>query len=76
MRLDFASISHRLGVDVADYFSAELRSLADLENDGLVRCDDAALEVTETGRFFVRNIAMRFDAYATRTKGGHYSRTI
>ena len=76
MRLDFAVLSRRLGVDVTDYFAAELRSLADLEDDGLVRRDSAGLEVTDTGRLLVRNIAMRFDAYATRAGGGRYSRTI
>lgn len=75
MRLDYAALSARLGVDVTDYFAAELRSLADLEADGLVRLGSGGLDVTAAGRLLVRVIAQRFDATGT-VAPGRYSRTI
>ncbi len=48
-----------------------------LAAEGLVALDDAGLRVTGLGRFFLRNVAMVFDAYLR--DGGHgprYSRTV
>jgi len=44
----------------------------------LVRLSPARIEVTELGRFFLRNIAMCFDAYleAAETAKPRYSKTI
>jgi oxygen-independent coproporphyrinogen-3 oxidase len=42
------------------------RQLDDLAADGLVQWDDSSLRVTEAGRYFLRNIAMVFDAYLGR----------
>ena len=39
------------------------QTLRALERDGLVRVDDAHLEVTATGWYLVRAIAMVFDRY-------------
>jgi oxygen-independent coproporphyrinogen III oxidase len=75
MRLDFAALSARLGLDATDYFARELRSLADLEADGLVELSNTGLEVTTAGRLLVRVIAMRFDAYTALAKD-RYSRAI
>jgi oxygen-independent coproporphyrinogen-3 oxidase len=65
-RLDFADLSHRVGVDVADAYAREIASLADLEADGLVKCDPAGVDITPLGELFRRIIAMRFDAYLER----------
>ena len=74
--VDFESVSRKLRVDVSDYFRAELDSLSDLEADGLIRRNDAGLEVTELGRLFIRNIAMRFDAYLPKETERRFSKTI
>src|SRR6185295_18869112 len=61
LSLDYASMSQRLGIDFASHFERELASLGEFEADGLVRRSPAGLEVTNTGRLFIRNIAMTFD---------------
>jgi oxygen-independent coproporphyrinogen-3 oxidase len=74
--VDFAVMSQRLGLNFANYFARELESLADLEADGLVRRTDAGVDVTDVGRLFIRNIAMRFDAYLPKESERRFSRTI
>jgi oxygen-independent coproporphyrinogen-3 oxidase len=70
--VDYAAMSRRLGVNFTAYFAKELASLADLEADGLLQRTATTLVVTELGRLFIRNIAMRFDAcLPTRTERRH-----
>ena len=44
-------------------FQSELAAMDDLVQDGLVRRTPSGIEVTPLGRFFIRNVAMRFDRY-------------
>jgi len=74
--LDYESMSGKFGIDAADYLSAEVESLSDLEADKLVRRGEAGVEVTELGRLFIRNIAMRFDAYLPKETERRFSKTI
>ena len=53
-----------------------LESLADLAADGLVRRTSLGFKVTSEGRFFIRNIAMRFDAYLPKETERRFSKTI
>ena len=76
LSLDYASLSKDLGVDFARYFRAELDSLADLEQDGLLQRGAGGLVVNEMGRLFIRNIAMRFDRYLPAAKERRFSKTI
>lgn len=76
MSLDYASLSHDLGVDFRDYFAAELDSMADLESDGLLQRDVGGLTVNEMGRLFIRNIAMRFDRYLPDVAQRRFSKTV
>jgi oxygen-independent coproporphyrinogen-3 oxidase len=76
LALDYAAMSRTLGVDFAAYFERELASLQDLETDGLLRRKDDGLVVTEVGRLFIRNIAMRFDAHLAKETERRYSRTV
>ncbi len=55
---------------------SELASLAPFEADGLVKRTPAGLEVTETGRLFIRNIAMCFDNTLAPVGERRHSRTI
>ena len=51
--------------------------LKPLSDDGLITLDDHGLRVTVTGRFFLRNICMPFDAYLKQPSDGPvYSRTV
>jgi oxygen-independent coproporphyrinogen-3 oxidase len=76
LSLDYAAMSQMLGIDFAKHFEAELNSLSDLESDDLLTRDDKSLKITEAGRLFIRNIAMRFDAYLPTVKERRFSRTI
>ena len=66
------------GIDFDAYFESALHGLKALEQDGLVRTSAERIQVTDIGRFFLRNIAMCFDAYlaAEQQDKPRYSRTI
>jgi len=76
LSLDYAQMSKLLDLDFAACFAAELASLGDLEADGLLQRDDDGFVVTDLGRLFIRNIAMRFDAHLPQEKEHRYSRTV
>ena len=76
LSLDYATMSQKLGIDFADHFARELESLAPFEADGLVRRSADGVEVTNTGRLFIRNIAMCFDDSLVPAGERRFSRTI
>lgn len=76
LSLDYAAMSDLLQVDFASRFNSELKSLDDMEGDGLLRRGDRSLTVTEAGRLFIRNIAMRFDPHNSTNREGRFSKTI
>ncbi len=74
---DLDALSRRFDIRAAQYLAADLERLRPMVDDGLVNWSERAIEVSDTGRFFIRNICMIFDRYlesdaAVRT----YSRTI
>jgi len=74
--LDYAAMSNRLGINFSSHFEREIESLAAFETDGLVRRSETGLEVTDTGRLFIRNIAMCFDNTLAAAGERKHSRTI
>jgi oxygen-independent coproporphyrinogen III oxidase len=76
LSLDYAAMSQRLGVNFASHFERELESLAGFEADGLVRRFPTGLEVTDSGRLFIRNIAMCFDNSLAPAGERKHSKTI
>jgi oxygen-independent coproporphyrinogen-3 oxidase len=50
-------------IDFRSYFAAEIETLHELAEQGLVTLDAAGIQVTPTGWFFVRAVAMVFDRY-------------
>jgi len=62
-RLDYAALSRATGVDFEIEYREELRSLADLQADGLIASVPGGMEVTPLGVPLLRVIAMRFDAH-------------
>ncbi len=76
LSLDFGEMSQKLGIHFPEYFARELDSLSDLAADGLIRRTTLGFKVTPEGRFFIRNIAMRFDAYLPKETERRFSRTI
>ena len=59
------------------YFAAELAQLEGMQEQGLVRVGPEGIEVTATGWFFVRGIAMVFDRYLQADRNrARFSRII
>ncbi|MDZ7772436.1 MAG: hypothetical protein U5K31_06830 [Balneolaceae bacterium] len=82
MGVDFAEVERCWGIDMNDYFARELDRLGELEQDGLLRLHDDRISINETGRLFLRNIAMCFDRYLHRAGDrpkyakSQYSKTV
>jgi oxygen-independent coproporphyrinogen-3 oxidase len=58
------------------YFAPDLGRLQPCIADGLAADDGEAIRVTPTGRLFVRNLAMCFDARLHAGDGGTFSKTL
>jgi oxygen-independent coproporphyrinogen-3 oxidase len=76
LSLDYNAMSQRLGLNFASHFERELEAFAGFEADGLVRRFPTGLEVTDTGRLFIRNIAMCFDNTLAPAGERKHSKTI
>jgi oxygen-independent coproporphyrinogen-3 oxidase len=59
----FESIEVSHLIDFKTYFASELEALQTMQDQGLLTMDDAGIQVTELGWFFVRGVAMVFDKY-------------
>jgi len=76
LSLEYDDLSARLGIDFKETFDEVIEGLRDMEEDGLVRLETSGLTVTDSGRLFIRNIAMRFDPSIETGGAPRYSRTI
>ena len=76
LSLDYAAMSQRLGIDFASHFEREIEALAAFEADCLIKRSPTGLEVIDTGRLFIRNIAMCFDNTLAPVGERKHSRTI
>ena len=74
--LDYAAMSQKLGVNFAEHFADELAALKSFEADGLIHFSQSGFEVTDTGRLFIRNLAMCFDNTLAPSGERKHSRTI
>ena len=61
--LVFKAIEAAYAIEFRSYFAAELARLEKLAEQGLVKLNENNIEVTATGWFFVRAVAMVFDRY-------------
>ena len=59
----YESINLAYLIDCRSYFAAEIETLQELQEQGLVMLDAAGIQVTPMGWFFVRAVAMVFDRY-------------
>jgi oxygen-independent coproporphyrinogen-3 oxidase len=73
-----SEVKDRFGIDFDDYFRGALERLSDFAEDGLVSFLDDRLQVNESGRLVIRNIAMVFDRYLDEQtdSGQKFSRTV
>lgn len=76
MKLDYATMSQRWGINFESHFAAAIAQLAEPAQDGLIELYATGFTVTDKGRFFIRNLAMCFDAYLEPDVSGRYSRTV
>ena len=68
------------GLTFDDYFKDDQNLLSELSADGLVQVSTNMIKVTESGKLFLRNIAMCFDVYLESIRKGAknpvFSRTV
>jgi oxygen-independent coproporphyrinogen-3 oxidase len=77
LALDNTWVESEFGIDPRRHFADAFAELGAMAEDGLVDLDPSGLRVTPTGRFFLRNLCMPFDAHlADPGKGPVYSRTV
>jgi len=74
--LDYDGLSNILDTNFREEFAGTLEGLEDMEGDGLLIRNESGLTVTDIGRLFIRNIAMRFDPNIESSTNTRYSRTI
>ncbi len=67
-RVEFESIELAHLITMRDYFRTELEELAELQDMGLVVLEPDAVQVTATGWYFVRAVAMVFDKHLRADK--------
>ena len=67
----------KYGIDFNDYFNDELKRLDAFQEDGLLKLAPDRIEISDSGRILIRNIAMVFDAYLNAPgREMKFSRTI
>ena len=79
--LSMPAIEAEQAIVFADYFAGELKQLATMEQDGLLRMTDDKITVTPKGRLLIRNVCMVFDRYLgmpheIKLERMRYSKTI
>lgn len=70
LRLDFAGVEAKFGVDPRERFAAEIASFAPLQADGLVQVEASGIAVPEAARILLRLVAQAFDAHRGRGAAG------
>ena len=75
--LIFADYEHRFGIEFEEHFASEMHIIEQQADDGLLELNEESFTVTPAGRLLLRNIAMVFDEYLSRTaKTQKFSRVI
>ena len=75
--IEVSQIEARIPQPFSDYFAEELRLLAPMQDDGLLRITPERIQVTAKGRLLVRHICLCFDQYSrARTAQQAFSRVI
>jgi oxygen-independent coproporphyrinogen-3 oxidase len=69
LELDIPECNRQFGIDFEDAFRRELAEVEPMMRDGLLEISEKAIRVTASGRPFLRNICMPFDAYLDNHRG-------
>jgi oxygen-independent coproporphyrinogen-3 oxidase len=76
-RLDIAELEAKWGIEFKTYFADAIGNLKIMQQDGLLKLGDNAIEVLPAGRLLVRSICMEFDHYLKEKElGQRFSRVI
>lgn len=74
--VDWSALSTQHKLDLDRMFMRENLRLIPFIADGLVEVADGVLKVTHEGRFYLRNIAMVFDAHLSAMQDVRFSKTL
>ena len=74
--LNSVAIEDEYDIRFQEYFQLELKELATMQGDGLVRLRVDGIDVLPPGRLLIRNICMVFDRYLRQQTEQRYSRAI
>jgi oxygen-independent coproporphyrinogen-3 oxidase len=75
--LQYEAINLAWLIDFKTYFCKEMGQLEELQAQGLVQLNEAGIQVTPMGWFFVRGVAMVFDRYIQSDRSrSRYSKII
>ena len=74
--LNSVAIEDAYNIRFHEYFAQELKELAIMQGDGLVRLRVDGIDVLPPGRLLIRNICMVFDRYLRAQTEQRYSRAI
>ena len=66
--LRYGDFEQRYGIEFEEHFTPEVQALNSLEQDGLIELEAGGFTVTPAGRLLLRNIAMLFDEYLSRSE--------
>ena len=61
--INYKDFNERFGINCKEYFSSEIESLREMEEDGLIVISDSSIKVTELGKDFAQFITNYFDVY-------------
>ncbi len=76
LALRFDEIEQAYDIEFERYFAPELAALKEFSDRGLLIVAPRSIQVSEQGRFVIRNICMVFDAYLAGQTQGRYSNTV
>lgn len=75
--LNYAAVAEKYQLDFASYFAAELAELPELAEIGLITLTPSGFQVSNKGRFLIRNVAKVFDRYLRANQDNRrYSKVI
>lgn len=75
--LNYAAVAEKYQLDFASYFAAELAELPALAEIGLITLTPSGFQVSNKGRFLIRNVAKVFDRYLRANQDNRrYSKVI
>ena len=64
------------GIRFREYYHDAWPTLQEFADEGLISMDSKIISLNETGRLFMRNVAMPFDRYMNSSSTTQFSKTV